>query len=398
MKMETNLYTYADSWENPIHSNTLWKTVRRTYLYKSLPLLFCLPLDALVLAFILISGKRFCVLIATEKWPKLTEITAERARTACISPVTFIVNHFKSKASYFPASIFYLFAALGLALPRRLRKRWSCITVDIVSMVLRQVAEKYATIVVHSDALPFGRALVMAANKSGIRTVCIQHGNFREYNVIKEQDGFLCMHNIVRSREDGLIIERASTQTVIHSMPDFFKIEVNKIKNERLTAKVMLLGEGYHIIDEKFNIKYLEYLSSLEVGLFNSGVDVKFRPHPSERTFDWSARFRNIDLTALEVSLADVDAVIGYSSTLLQEAAEIGIPSFYVEPIKCQRAMAGRNGFNITKLDNIDQALKAAKQHRNDFSPDPSTFPKEDAIEKVVQVILTGLTHASVRR
>ncbi len=392
--METNLYTYAGSWENPIHSETLWKTIRRTYSYKSLLLLLTLPLDTLVLAFILISGKKFNILIATEKWPKLTEVTAERTRTACISPITFLVNHFRTKAGYFPASIIYILAALGLALPDRLRKRWSSIVINIVSMILKQVASKSAALVVHSDALPFGRALVMAANESGLRSVCIQHGNFREYNLIREQDGFLCMHNIVRSREDGQIIERVSIRTAIHLMPDFFKIKVNKIENKGSRANIMLLGEGYHILDESFNAKYLECLSSLEGRLYNSGVDVKFRPHPSERKFNWNNRFTNIDTMALEASLADVDAVIGYSSTLLQEAAEIGIPSFYVEPIKSQRTMAGRNGFNIIKLDNVDQVLKAAEQHRKDFNKKQSDSLKEDSIDKVVQIMLTGFTHA----
>lgn len=388
--METDLYTYADSWKNQLHSKTLWKTIRRTYFTKSVLLLLTLPLDALILAFILISKKRFNVLIATEKWPKLTEITASRTRTACISPVTFFKDHLKSKARYFPASIFYLLSALGLALPNQLRKKWSDIAVYLVFVILRRVTNKSATLVVHSDALPFGRALVMAANKSGIRTVCIQHGNFREYNVIREQDGFLCTNNIVRSIEDGNIIKKTATQTLIHVDPGFFTICIGDNASSSIAPKVLLLGEGYHIIDSDFNEIYLKELELLQYALTDLDVSVAFRPHPSERKMVWRNRFKEIDLAPLEHSLTTADAVVGYSSTLLQESAEIGIPTFYLDPQKRGHSITGRNGAVIYKLNSPEQVVEILKSNLNNLRK-IQIVATEDKYSNALDVLLKGV-------
>lgn len=344
-------------------------------------------MDALILAFILISRKRFNILIATEKWPKLTEITAERTRTACISPVTFIFNHSKSKAGYIPASIFYLLAALGLALPDRLQKRWSSIAVNIVSMILRQVANKSAALVVHSDALPFGRALVMAANKSGLRSVCIQHGNFREYNVIREQDGFLCTDNIVRSIEDGDIIKKTATQTSIHVDPGFFTLCIGDKESTSIDPKVLLLGEGYHIIDSNFNEIYLKELELLQYALTELEVSVAFRPHPSERKMVWKNRFNEVDLAPLEHSLTTADAVVGYSSTLLQESAEIGIPTFYLDPQERGHSIIGRNGAVIFKFNSPEQIVEMVKSNLNN-SRKKKNVATEDKYSNVLSVFL----------
>jgi len=362
-KKYTNLYSYAGSWKNSIHSKTLWKTIRRTYLFKTVLLALVLPMDLVIGVYIIVSGKRFNLFFATEKWPDFTEVSASRASTASILPPTHIIHYSKSK--YFPASIFYVPAAIGLFLPSALHNRWSSVVVMLTSSILKRLASTSATLVVHSDALPFGRALVVAANKIRIKTVCIQHGSFRESNIIDEQDGFLCDLNIVRSLEDSEIIRKASRQTDIHVIPDFFKIRLNQNREKKLRPRVILLGEGYHILDKDFNRVYLDYLVILQNELLERGVDVDFRPHPSERKMRWGNLFKSIDRGLLQESLSQANAVVGYSSTLLQECAEIGIPSFYVEPNGEERKIDNRNGVSIIKLIQVDYLISCAQMNHS---------------------------------
>jgi hypothetical protein len=387
--MRVNLYTYASSWQNSEHSRTLWAHIRSAYFLRAMPLFITLLfVDIFILIFIIVYGKKFKVLIATEKWPDLSKILGEQTQTACIAPLTFLFRRRSATTQYIPASFFYVLAAAGLVLPEKLASKWSMLVVYLTAAILRRISSGCTSLVVHSDALPFGRALVMGANKVGIKTICIQHGTFSESDVIAERDGFLCSHNIVRSKEDAKIIQDSGKNSTIHIIPEFFRIKLKEAPRQRSESIIVLLGEGFHIIDKEFNSIYLRYLSELHGHLLDLGANVIFRPHPSERKFDWSEYFCRVDLSPLATSLAEVDAVVGYSSTLLLEAAEAGIPSFYTDPKNTSRVMLGRNGVQLKRFDTPEQVLVDADCHFKSAQPIDGLPSTETISEKVVGIVL----------
>ncbi len=355
MSSRITLYSYADSWSNTDHSKTLGKTIKRTYLIKLVLLTFALPFDLLFLLYVNLIKKKFGVFFATEKWPNLTSAVSKEVETASISSPAFLFRRSERGAIYFPASVFYVPAAIGLFLPKSLHLPWTKFIVFFEKKILKNFAKDSATIVVHSDALPFGRGLIMAANEVGIKSVCIQHGSFRDENIIAERDGFLCAHNIVRSAEDASIICKANDATKIHLQIDFFKLKIGGGNGKSIGPTVLLLGEGYHIVDKYFNEQYLTYLELMQDQLLKHKFNVVFRPHPSERNLRWNDRFSIISREPLQSCLSKVDAVIGYSSTLLQESAEVGIPAFYVDPLGDGHHIMGRNGVIIHRYADVAQ-------------------------------------------
>lgn len=370
MSGQTTLYSYAGSWLNASHSKTLGKTIKRTYLIKLLLLTFVLPFDVCFLFYIYLVRRKYSIFFATEKWPSLVNMVSKEVSAASISSPIFLLRRFELKSIYFPASIFYVPAALGLFLPESFHLRWSKLVVLGVKRILKNFSENKASIVVHSDALPFGRCLIMAANELGIKSVCIQHGSFRNENIIAEQDGFLCAHNIVRSVEDAGIICKANDKTKIHLLVDFFKLRVDKDKGRPIAPTVLLLGEGYHIIDENFNERYLAYLELIRGQLLKHNFNVVFRPHPSERNLRWNDKFPIVSRETLESCLSKVDAVIGYSSTLLQESAEVGILAFCVDPRDDGHHIMGRNGAVIHRyagVEKINQEIEKRRKGGDDF-------------------------------
>lgn len=350
-------------------------------------MLLVLPVDILYLIIIYPFKIKCAVFFATEKWPDLIQAVTKDVEVACISHPVFIFKNFRSKVRYIPASIFYVPAAIGLFLPKSLNLWWSNVIIYLAKKLLSHFYECNAALVVHSDALPFGRCLVLAANELGIKSVCIQHGNFRDCNIIREQDGFLCAHNIVRSVEDAQIIAASNEHTKIYVLPDFFKIKVGKNNRKSENLTVLLLGEGYHIVDPDFNRKYLAYLELIQAQLISYGVNVVFRPHPSEMGINWGKRFREINLDPLEACLGGVDAVIGYSSTLLYESAEIGLLAFYVDPLLNGHNITGRNGayiYRFTVAEELIKCVRINKKVEQDLQPNLSQPTHNNEVLEII--------------
>ena len=354
-----NLYSYADSWHNKVHAKTLWKTIRHAYIIRSLSLLLALPFDIFYILLVVISGKKYDCFFATEKWPDLIAAMPTSVSIAIIAPPTYFFKWRGKNLHYMPASVFYIIATLGLLSSKSNKFYRSVQIIKIISILLKKITIDNAKIVVHSDALPFGRSLVLAFEAINCTTICIQHGTFRSYNKIDEQDGFLCKINIVRSQEDAEIIRNCNKKTKIYVLKEFFQIELTKSNRAPTNTKpiILLIGEGFHIIDEQFNTLYLDYLSNISHGIENAGMVAVFRPHPSERNVSWNSRFLVIDKSPLNEILNRIDCVIGYSSTLLQECAEIGIPSYYIKVNDKTHVIKGRNNVKIELFSNLENSF-----------------------------------------
>jgi hypothetical protein len=210
--------------------------------------------------------------------------------------------------------------------------------------------EKFV-LVMHSDALPFARSILYAAkNNLTIQSlsVCLQHGIFHEHFECTELDGSLADINVARSEFDKALIEKNNKESFFIISEDFFIPAVGKIdkkNNKNKNKPVILVGEGFHVVDKDLSIKYISRLKAVEAELLNKGWCVKYRPHPSEKLIYRSFGFKNIDALDLKSSLAIALAYIGYSSTLLIEASSIGIPCYSLSLDGEARVKLHRNDF-----------------------------------------------------
>ncbi len=386
-----NIYSYPDSWGNSLHVNTLSKTIKNAYFIRSLLLLPILPFDIFYYFYLIVRRKKYNCLVATNKWLNLTQHLTKLCDVANIShPRLYGKSKISGNAAYFPASLIYVLVAFGFLLPVYLRFQWSNLCCKIVSVLIKGITCENYLLFVHSDALPFGRALVLATRQLKGTSVCIQHGIFHSASNIDERDGFLCDYNLVRSNYDADIIRKSSAFTKIIIAPEFFKININSTAAQFSTANILLLGEGYQIIDSKFNDEYIEVLQNLSKSLYESNLRIVFRPHPSERNRDWSTQFSNIDTSPIENCLANINAVVGFSSTLLHECLELGIPAFSVNVsgINSEILSVARGDTMVHPFLSVSQIVNFATHHfescsaKSKSSDDCSRFFQIDLLIK----------------
>lgn len=351
-----NLYSYPKSWSNSKYGKILESTIKRSYGGKSLLLTFFLPFDILVISFLMVVKKqKIQFIVATEKWKELPAELALIGSVGCITDPSKLFTCLKNKCIYIPASVFYIPAALGLLFGKaEKQEKYSEFVIKFTKFLLKKFGLKNAVTIVHSDALPFARSLVISSNQIGYHTICIQHGTFREEIVIHEQDGFLCKTNFARSIQDGRIIKRHSPLTNIIVDEFFFKLKRDFKADRQSSLKVLLVGEGYHIIDPEFSDVYISKLILLAKELEREGFNVVYRPHPSESKMNWRKVFKFVDRMPLQKTVLDTAAVIGYSSTLLHEMSELGIPSFFLDVLENDHKIEGRNKNIIYKFNDFE--------------------------------------------
>lgn len=118
-----------------------------------------------------------------------------------------------------------------------------------------------------------------------------------------------------------------------------------------------LLGEGWFQCDDLFDAQYLGRLQRLEAALVKLNCEVVFRPHPCERGKAADMGFRQLDLGSLEECLARTSLVIGFSSTVLHEAASLGIRSAQIDVEGAFNPSMERDGSQIFKVRSADEAV-----------------------------------------
>lgn len=330
---------------------------------RSLALIIVLPLDTLFLIIQILMRREAELIFATSKWPDFTELCASNFKVAYISsPDQFLRFRRKIKGlQYIPAGPIYVLSGLGFLLPAPYRDVWSRKVTEISAFVLRRLFSKERRLlIVHSDALPFARSLVLGAKNISAWTLCIQHGYFSAKSNVAERDGSLCKINIVRSHEDYELLERSAESSEFLVSPDFFLLNVEQRRSTR--PRILFLGEGHHIVDEEFNNCYLSRLREIYDQCNRLDVEVAFRPHPSERRRISSPNFSKIDTDSLESSIAAANCVVGHSSTVLQDSAALGIPSFYIE-VNGQSHDLERNGRKVDKFQSSSNLADVAMEH-----------------------------------
>jgi len=322
-----------------------------------------LPLDTLFLIIKILLKREAELIFATLKWPDFTELCASNFKAAYISsPDQFLKFRRKIKGlQYIPAGPIYVLSGLGFLLPAPYRDVWSSKVTEISAFVLKRLFSKEKRLlIVHSDALPFARSLVFGAKNISARTLCIQHGYFSAKSNVAELDGSLCDTNIVRSHEDYELLKRSAESSEFLVSPNFFLLNVVQRRSTR--PRILFLGEGHHIVHEEFNNSYLSRLRVIYEQCSRLDVEVAFRPHPSERRRIFFPNFSKIDTDSLESSIAATNCVVGHSSTVLQDSAALGIPSFYIE-VNGQSHELERNGHKVEKFQSSSILVDAAMEH-----------------------------------
>lgn len=374
-----DLYSYTKSWAIKSHGLSIESELRKTYLIKSLLLILFLPIDVFLYFFVNLLGKKkkANLILLTGKWMELNYVFAKKTSVAHIGLAKYITYFFKNKCLFMLVSPVYIFSTVGLFLPEKYKNYIGNFVISIAKAQLSKCSTSNSKVIVHSDALPFSRAYVMAANQLGLNTVCIQHGTFYGVHKILERDGFLCGSNIVRSATDASIILEANSKTSIHIATDFFVPKL--FRSTKLSSghiKILLLGEGLHVTERDFGIKYMATLKSLYAHYQAMDIDVAFRPHPSERGFFRRNNFNHIDSLALADSLSIVDAIVGFSSSLLLEAAQVGIPSFHIAVDGFSAFGLNRDGVVVKFMNNPEEVILAAQKYHSE-----RIYPVTDSVE-----------------
>lgn len=365
-----NLYSYFDSWQDKIHARTLKKATKKATFLKLLIIILILPFDIILFIFQKIFRIKVSDFIATDKWSDFNDFLGKNLKIGLISTPDKFIKNIKSGIIYIPASPIYFISCIGLWLPSNCHLVWTNFVIKFNTSYLKSYLlsdHKKSYLIIHSDALPFARSLVFACNRLKINTVCIQHGVFHEQNIIFEVDGSKSDINIIRSEEDKNIIKNISPNSQYLVTPDFFLLTPNKnfIKKNTI-PRILFLGEGYHILDERLDNAYLKRLEYIYKKMLFFNCECFFRPHPSEKFKRISKGFKNIDNLSLNDSISITDCVIGYSSTLLYEAKSIGIPSFQVDVNNKFFDIQKSSSAKIERYNNAENVFNAARTYFKD--------------------------------
>lgn len=332
-----DLFSYTEAWSCRKKGNQLYRYLRYSYFFKGLALSLVLPFDILYLIAIRIFIGRSnpgYVFNSSKALNQCFDAVGDKSKIVFLvsDPIAY-VRCGSLSIRYIPASPIYIICGI-LPWRGRFREISNKIIIKFAKFLLSQLFTPGRIIfVMHSDALPFARSLLFAMQDCPIYSpisVVIQHGIFHEHFDCTELDGSLANVNVTRSEFDTELIKRNNKNSLFIVSKNFFLPSVSESIVDNVKP-VILVGEGFHVVDRQLSQKYISQLKTIEQELLSYGWCVKYRPHPSEKLNYRSFGFMNIDTANLSESLGSALAYIGYSSTLLVEAASIGIPCYAVK-------------------------------------------------------------------
>jgi hypothetical protein len=194
---------------------------------------------------------------------------------------------------------------------------------DFFQKVIEKVNPNYC--VLNSTIDPVSRLLALASKRSGVRTLCVQHGIFSPTTPkhVLEED-------IV---DKYFAIDQKQKEIICQNIPSY-KIASMAVPSEfhwngSASASVCLVGtdiERYGLIEEKEKIILLYKKISNYLQRENS-CKVFYKPHPSETI---SHSIRNSFNLISSLDNINLDFFIGFASTLMQEMSSLGKPSVQI--------------------------------------------------------------------
>jgi hypothetical protein len=391
-----NVFSYMRQRQPGEAGAVFFRFARALYVRRALLLVLALPFD---LAWLLLDA---CASHIRKKQPgRLLFVAApppawvaELSRTGAgwIGAPNLLALVLRYGGLYIPASPLYVLLTVALFLPIRWQGEIGNVAVRMFARQLRLAAIDGGSLIHHSDALPMGRAATLAARSLGLTTVCIQHGIFHRDSDIAERDGSLSAINVVRSPLDSELIAEAAPASKFLLEPDFFIPQLNAASELSVPKRVTLLGEGWHQCDVAFGRRYLERLRQLESLLLEAGLEVVFRPHPCERGQAADFGFARLDVGPLDACLVQSAIVIGYSSTVLHEAASVGVRAALIDVDGVFNPSMDRNDIALMGIRNaIDvQAMIAKDRAERPTTAELRTRQREAAM-RVLSAILENM-------
>lgn len=360
----SDVFSYTRQREPGQAGVLFFRFARALYLRRALALALALPFDLAWLAVDACAGR-----IRGARPQRLLFLTTPPAAwiarlpscgAAWVGAPHLLLSVLRHGGVYVPASPLYLLLTAALFLPAAWQQRVGQVAVRLFAAQLRLAGIGSGTLVHHSDALPLGRAVVLAAQRLGLTTVCLQHGIFHISSAIAERDGSLSNINVVRSQLDAALIAQSAAATRFLVEPDFFIPRVAADGPAPAGMRITLLGEGWHQCDAAFGARYLDRLRSLEAQLLAAQAEVVFRPHPCERTLAQGFGFTQLDTGPLDACLQRSALVVGYSSTVLHEAASVGVTSAQIDVDGVFNASMDRDGVAVVKAASAADLLALA--------------------------------------
>lgn len=395
--MLPSVFSYVFNREPGERGRTFLSEIKKSYIRKSLLLAFFIPLDIVIYLVFLIFNPFRCqfarIVFVTDIFPALV---ARSSTSLCcfVGAPNLLLQAIRNRGVYIPASLVYIFLALSRWNPSKSRGMGADFAIRLLTVMLRPFVSTGSVMVFHSDALPFGRSVLFAGKRLGLRTCCIQHGIFHQSSAISEVDGYLCDVNVVRSSQDGELIRQASPETSIVVEPDFFLRcdidEASDLLPDRSGKKIIVLGEGWRLVDAKFSERYMQRIQQMANDLLVKGFDVVFRPHPSERGLGSRYGFDKVDAGPLDDCIASANAIIGYSSTVLFEAASLGVLACQIDVDRQHFPGLSRDGVMIEKICTAGDVAVALNARKFVAYPDRHER-KRAAVERVFKLLQASL-------
>ena len=176
-------------------------------------------------------------------------------------------------------------------------------------------------LIVNSDALPTGRALVLVSKELGIPTVEIQHGIY--------QSNFLPTGRYVdyvfvwgEYFKNLYINQEIKPPSKLKVLGYPYELKTNINPPERVKT-VVYLGQNLELYDDKFLQPKIDTILELKSLCDFYGFNFIYKPHPGDKLDDLKLRLPNIFFT--DATIADTlkkgDVFISFNSTSLIEAA-----------------------------------------------------------------------------
>jgi hypothetical protein len=181
-----------------------------------------------------------------------------------------------------------------------------------------------------SDGLPYKRAICLLSQMAEKKVVCIQHGIFPD--PVEGIDGSLCNLNLVIDPNQlRVFLDSGLSKDALKLLSDVSIETFNSLRMENIKPKIILVGEGWVSHDYRRHHLYMTSLKRLKSDLYAMGIDVRYRPHPSERCSFWTYYdIMPIEFSKRSKNIYPWNIYIGTMSSLLVEAVKIGAQSIQI--------------------------------------------------------------------
>lgn len=279
-----------------------------------------------------------------------------------------IFSYFKSEIYKKSNVVFLDLEPLNLLISLGLHKRHSLYLSYIRFFTGKYEFEKFTFF---TDIQPIYKMFVNYANCQEIKTICIQHGLFTQFEgsskyqscgnyidylyVFDETQKKVCLHRGIESRH-----------ICISGFPSYYKLPLKENKKCNSLKKICILGSGWHAsnkgdVSRDINNKCLKIIYA------NMGIKADYKPHPLEifnNNIEVASDFLGETFSGtLEEAFNEYDILIGIASTSLLQASINGLVAIQVLPETSDRDTINFEaaGYSYTiSRDKLEMELMSA--------------------------------------